>query len=188
MIALAGLALAAPPEPLPEPRVEVALRGVVERWNDPAIASVYKSGTWLGALGLVVPIAGPVGVDAEVGFSRVSAASGGSFEIAPLSLLAEGTAKFGLARGFVGLGPAWTAFTERAGAQVVDGARLSLEARVGVRVDTRLVDPPSPPATGGPVRRVSLEVAFARRSELPSKAPGFALGAWRGTVGLGVAF
>jgi hypothetical protein len=89
--------------------------------------------------------------------------------------------------GYLGIGPTWTAFSEKPtapSADVVQGARIGAEVRGGLRADTGLVDPPMPPATAGPVRRLELEVYLARRSDLPG-GKGLQLGAWRGCVGLG---
>jgi hypothetical protein len=183
----AALALA-PPAP-PEPALRVMLRGQTERWNDPSIAAIYGSGAWQGAVGLVIPVWGPLSVDLEGGFAR-KRGSGSKLELTPLSGLVEATAPFGVVEGFVGLGPTWTAFTETGGTQrVVSGARVAGEIRLGLRADTSLVIPPAPPARGGPIRRVDVEFYVARRSEWPKKDDsGFQLGAWRASVGLGLAF
>jgi hypothetical protein len=194
MIWLLGPAFAAPPIPEPpeEPGVQLVIRGLVEQWNDPAIAAVYKSGTWLGGIGVVAPVVGPLSVDLEASFRRMTA-DASTFEVFPLSGVVELGGKLGdRADGFVGVGPTWTGFSEKptdAPAELVQGARLGGELRAGLRVDTGLVDPPMPPATGGPVRRVNLEVYLARRSGLPGgPADGLQLGAWRGCVGLGLGF
>lgn len=176
-----------PPEPTtPQRDVHLVARGLVERWNDPAIATVYKSGTWLGAIGVAVDVIGPIGLDVEAGFGRLRA-EGSSFEIAPLSALVSFTAPLGRVDAYAALGPAWTVFTETGGATAVDGARLAGELRGGVRIDTGLIQPARPPAPA-PVRALELEVYLARRSELPGGATGLHLGAWRGSVGLGVVF
>ena len=190
-----GTALAAPPVPEPpeKPGVQVVIRGLVEQWNDPAIAAVYKSGTWLGGIGVVAPVIGPVSVDLEASFRRLQG-EGSTFEVFPLSGVVEvgGPLGGGRADGFVGLGPTWTGFSEKpteAPVDLVQGARLGAELRAGLRLDTGLVDPPMPPATGGPVRRLNLEIYLARRSGLPGgPTDGLQLGAWRGCVGLGLGF
>ena len=189
MIALVASAFAAVPASIPRedpPRstLAVGLRGAAERWSDPAIGQVYKSGSWFGGIGVVGRFGPLLGVDAEATFARLDG-EGTTLELAPLSLLGEVRCPFGASEGFVGLGPTWTSFVEKASeGRVVTGARLAGELRLGLRVDTGLVHPPMPPADGGPVRKVEFEFAVGRRSELPSSAPGFALGAWRGTVGL----
>lgn len=186
-------ALAADPAAEPEKRerhVTVVARGLVERWNDPAIATVYESGTWLGGLGVVVPFVGPLAVDAEISFSRLKA-NGTTLELAPLSAIVELGLPIGAATGFVGLGPALVVFTERserAGLLAIDGARFTLEARGGIRVDTGLVDPPMAPAPSGPIHRLDVELYVARRNELPIDDEGFVLGAWRASLGLGLVF
>jgi hypothetical protein len=174
------------PEEAPRSEVHLILRGVVERWNDPAITTVYRSGTWLAGAGLVVDLLGPLGVDVEVGFGRLQGEQA-TLEIAPLSALIELTAPLGRADGFLAAGPAWTVFTESGGGDVVDGARISAELRGGVRVDTGLVQPPAAPAPST-FDRMELELYFARRAELPGPGRGLQLGAWRASVGLGVVF
>jgi hypothetical protein len=189
MIALLSSAFAGPlpgEAPSDPSGVRVVLRGLVESWDDPALSAVYSSGTWLGGLGVVVPVWGPVLVDVEASFRRLE--SGGStFEIAPLSALVEFGPRKGTVEPYAGLGPTWTAFTESAGDSSVQGARLAAELRGGLRVDTGLVRPPMPPAGDGPVRALEIELYLARRVSLPG-GEGFALGAWRGSLGVAVAF
>lgn len=189
-----SLALAAPEEARPSPGVRLAVRGLVERYNDPALASVYKSGIWLSGLGLAVPLLGPLGVDLEGGFGRMRA-EGSTFEIAPLSGLL--TLSFPLGGpdrrvdGFLGAGPAWTMFGERIEGSTegsIQGARIAGELRFGLRIDTGLIDPPSPPAPPGLLQRLELECYAARRAQFPSDAEGLLLGAWRGSLGIGLVF
>ncbi len=189
MIALlAPAALAAEPEPPARRPVMLVLRGSTERWSDPAIATVYKSGAWMAGVGVVTPVIGPVGVDVEFAFTRLEG-GGATLELAPLSALVELTGRMGAVDLFGGIGPTWTLFTERGtGLETVDGARIAGEVRGGLRADTGLVDPPSPPAPAGLVKAVVLEVYVARRSELFGPEGGLALGAWRASVGLGGAF
>lgn len=186
---LSLMALAAPAEK-PERHVTVVARGLVERWNDPSIATVYKSGTWLGGLGVVAPVVGPLGLDIELAFARL-AGTNTSFEVAPLSALVELSAPLGSITGFVGLGPSLTVFTERSerpGVSVVDGARIAGEIRGGLRIDTGLVDPPMAPAPSGPLQRLDVELYVGRRTQLPGGPPGLLLGAWRASLGLGLVF
>ncbi len=183
---LVTAALAADGDKEREPILVIG-RGLIERWNDPAIATVYKSGAWLGGLGLVTPIIGPVAVDVEIGFARLKAGEA-TLELVPLSGLVEGFAPLGPVQGFAGLGPTWTGFTEVGGDEAVDGARIAAELRAGVRVDTQFVDPPAPPAPAGPIRALMLEINVGRRFEFPGSPPkGFHLGAWRACIGLGAA-
>ncbi|MEZ4239386.1 MAG: hypothetical protein R3F59_25165 [Myxococcota bacterium] len=192
-LGISGSAAAGTPPPTeapPPPKAEIHLlaRGMIERWNDPSIATAYKAGTWLAGAGLVFDLLGPLGVDVEAGYSRLQGQGDAQLEVAPLSMLVELTAPLGRADAFLGAGPAWTVFTETGGPKAIDGARLSAEIRGGVRIDTGLIQPAAPPAPA-PVRRMEVELAFARRAELPGGPPkGLHLGAWRATVGLGVVF
>jgi hypothetical protein len=197
MLVWSSLALAAPDPARPgaapaedEPGVQLVLRGLVEHWNEPALSAVYKSGTWLGGLGLVVPVVGPLGLDLELGFGRLKG-TGSTMELAPLSALVELGAPMGRLDGFVGVGPAWTVFGERVEGSTegaVQGARIAAELRAGLRLDTGLVDPPSPPTPQGLLQALQLEVYVARRAQMPGEAEGLQLGAWRGSVGLGMEF
>jgi len=69
---------------------------------------------------------------------------------------------------------------------VIRGARPSWEARAGVRIDTGLIQPPNPPAPGGPIRALDVEIYVARR--FTTKGTGFNLNTWRASVGLGMRF
>lgn len=190
MITLVSVALAASPLPgeaTTDPSgVRVVLRGLVEQWDDPAIGSVYKSGTWLGGVGIVVPIYGPVLFDAEASFKRLTGAAS-TFEIAPLSALIEIGPRYGMIEPYFGAGPTWTVFSESGAPVNVQGAKIAAEARAGLRIDTGLVRPPMPPASDGPVRAVEIELYFGRRFTLPG-GTGLSLEAWRGGLGFGVSF
>ncbi len=67
---------------------------------------------------------------------------------------------------------------------VVRGARLGLEARTRVAIDTGLFEPSRIPGIAGP-SGLDVELFAARRFTRPG-APGLQLGAWR--LGVGVAF
>lgn len=185
---IAWLAVAALAGDAEQPRerrtVDVVLRGMVERWEDPSLSAVYASGVWAGGAGLVAPIVGPLDVDVELAFARLKG-EGTTFEIAPLSLLPEIGAPLGPVRGFLGVGPTWTVFGEREdeGLRGVTGARIAAEVRAGLRADTGLVHAPMAPANAGPVRRIDVEIYVGRRSQL-SGGDGFHLGAWRASAGL----
>src|SRR4051812_37519617 len=109
------LSLSALASPIPEapekPGVQLVIRGLVEQWNEPAISAVYKSGTWLGGIGVVAPVVGPVAVDLEASFRRLTGTSS-TLEMAPLSGLVELNGALGAASGFLGVGPTWTAYSE----------------------------------------------------------------------------
>ncbi|MCA9493238.1 MAG: hypothetical protein KC621_25075 [Myxococcales bacterium] len=179
--ALAGDVAEPPRERRP---VDVVLRGMIERWEDPALATVYASGVWAGGAGLVAPVIGPIDLDVELAFARLKG-EGTTFEVAPLSLMPEIGAPMGPVRGYLGLGPTWTVFGERVddGSRSVTGARIAAELRAGLRADTGLVRPPMAPANAGPVRRIDVEIYVGRRSQL-SGGDGFHLGAWRASAGL----
>lgn len=196
----AELAFAAPQET----DVRIALRGIAEHWADPAIGSVYRTGGFIGGIGVIAPIYGPIGLDIEGGYKRMQhgddgqdeAETGAStdhgthplLELVPISLLVE--YRFELdesLHAFAALGPTFTAFTERhstdaAGLGVTRGARLAAELRTGIRVDTGLVEPPAAPAPS-PIDALELEVYGARRLQRPG-VDGFDLSAWRGSIGL----
>lgn len=173
----------------------IVARGVAEAWGDPAIGSVYRTGALMGAVGVVVPIAGPISIDVEAAYRRMDARIGDGdhvFQLLPITLLGEFTfpAKEVPIDPFVGLGFAMASFSERHpanadGLTITRGARPSLELRAGIRLDLGLVHPPMPPARSV-VQRVDLEVFGARRAQRPGAA-GFDLAAWRGGLGLAIA-
>lgn len=166
--------------------IRVVARGLVESWDDPAVATVYRSGGWLGGIGIVTPVFGPVLLDLEVSFRRLSSESG-TLEIAPLSALVEVGPRRGEVEPYLGLGPTWTVFSESAAGEAVQGAKVAGEMRGGLRIDTGMVRPPMPPASDGPVKALEIELYFARRLTMPGNT-GLALGAWRAGLGIGVAF
>jgi hypothetical protein len=198
----------APREP-PEPTVRVSLRGVAETWDDSAIGSVYRTGMFAPGAAVGIPLTGPVSLELEGAYRRIkprdgtaSAGLDARMEVVPLVL----TADIALKRApmwtwSAGVGPSLTVFSERhpenvaltqpetpedgaAGNQVIRGARLGLEARTRVAVDTGLFEPSRIPGMAGP-SGLDIEILAARRFTRPG-APGMQLGAWR--LGVGVAF
>jgi hypothetical protein len=193
---------AAPPaapdeEAVAKPDVLVAVRAVAETWSDAGIGTFYATGGLLGAIGVVVPFSNTLRLDVEVGYRRMYRDDGADepddtyrFEVVPISLVPEWTfvGKEGPVDGFVGVGPSFAGFREHAppsveGIGVVSGAKLSLELRAGLRIDTHLVQARMAPTS--PVRGVDVEIYGARRFQLPG-GKGFDLDAWRGGIGVGV--
>jgi len=194
----AAAAPAVPVPPKPEkPRPMVVGRAIAEAWSDPAIGTVYASGGILSGLGAVIPITRTIGVDVEVGYRRLHTDEGAAetddtflLEVLPISGLAEFTlaSKTSALDGFVGVGPSFAGFREHhppnaEGFGITRGAKLSLELRAGLRIDTGLVQPRMAP--GSPVRGLDVELYGARRFQVPG-GKGFDLDAWRGGLGLGV--
>jgi len=173
--------------------VRVGLRGVAEQWADPALATVYRSGAPIAALGLGVPLSRHASLEVEVGYRKLKSDAGDalSFEIVPVSVLGEWAFGGGAARPFVSFGPTMTAFVEQHdpfpdGLAATSGQRLAVEARLGVRVDTGLVRPVNPPATS-PVKAVDLELYVGRRQSRPiGGRTGLDLAAWRVALGIAV--
>ncbi len=184
-------------EPLPPADTLVSVRAVAETWSDPAIGTLYATGGLLGAVAVVVPISRKLRLDVEAGYRRMYRDDGAEepddthrFEVVPISILPELTF-VGRDRpldGFVGLGPSFAGFREHApanaeGVGVIRGAKFSLEARAGLRIDTGLIQERMGPTS--PVRGVDVELYGARRLQLPG-GKGFDLDAWRGGLGVGV--
>jgi len=196
-------ALAAPPPPpweepvVPEPTVRLALRGLIETWEDGSLGTVYKTGMVAPGVGAVVPITGRLALDLEGGYRKIRPRDEGldaSVELIPMAA----TVQFDLIRDpgwswFAGVGPSLMVFSERHpqnkaggvdGAQVVRGARLGVDVRTGARIDTGLIQPSRIPGIKRP-SGLDLEFTGARRFTRPG-LEGFNLGAWR--LGVGVAF
>jgi len=184
-------------EPLPPADTLVSVRAIAETWSDPAIGTLYATGGLLGAVAVVVPLSTRLRLDVEVGYRRMYQDDGAEepddtyrFEVVPISILPEFTF-VGRERpldGFVGLGPSFAGFREHApanaeGVGVTRGAKFSLEARAGLRIDTGLIQERMGPTS--PVRGVDVELYGARRLQLPG-GKGFDLDAWRGGLGVGV--
>jgi hypothetical protein len=184
-------------EPLPPVDTLVSIRAVAETWSDPAIGTLYATGGLLGAVGVVVPLSKRLRLDVEAGYRRMYQDDGAEepddtyrFEVVPISIVPEFTF-VGRERpldGFVGLGPSFAGFREHApanvdGLGVTRGAKFSLEARAGLRIDTGLIQERMAPTS--PVRGVDVELYGARRLQLPGDN-GFDLDAWRGGLGVGV--
>ena len=189
-------------ESVEPPTFRLMVRGVVEQWNEPAIATVYQQGGLMGGLGVVVPIWDDLSLDVEFVYRRfpqgggsvADGATGYQLQILPISFVLE--YKFALngpMHGFAGWGPAYTVFsedaiTEDSGLSVISGARLASEIRMGIRVDTGLITPLHSSLPQGGVQALELEVYGSRRMQLPRSVERLDLGAWRGCLGLGLRF
>ncbi len=185
-------AVAATPEPAPEtPRI--VLRGVAETWDDTAIGTVYRTGALCGGAALVLPLADGFGFDIGFTYKRLGTIDDlpdAKFEILPIDIVAEyvfagpDNRPYDI---FAGLGPSLVVFSEQHPSnkrgKVVRGTRFAIEGMVGIRIDTGLIEPRMAPAPRG-LDGIEIEVFGARRTQFPAK--GFALGAWRG--GLGIVF
>ena len=198
-----------PREP-PEPTVHIALRGLAETWDDSSIGTVYRTGMFAPGAAIGLPITGPISVEIEGAYRRIKPRDGTAsdgldarMEVVPLVL----TADFALKRAprwtwSAGLGPSLTVFAERhpenvaltvpedpttgaEGTNVVRGARLGLEARTRVAIDTGIFEPETIPGVSSGPSGLDVEIIAARRFTRPG-APGLQLGAWR--LGVGVAF
>jgi len=182
-----------PPEP-EAPSLRLGIRGVAEQWNEPALASVYQAGAPIGAVSIGLPLAGSLWLDVEVGYRRLNSADDEelSFHLIPASVLAQWSFGHGSAQPFIAAGPTITAFQEQYAATAeglgsIGGARLAGELRLGLRVDTGLVQPRRAPAPN-PVKDVGIELYVARRQAGPiGGRTGFDLGAWRAALGLSLA-
>jgi len=183
--------VAATPE---EPRLapKIALRGVAETWDDTSIGTVYRTGALSGGAGLVLPFSPKLAVNVGFTYKRLNTLTeipNAKFEVLPINMSVEYW--FGNAGQpwdvFVGLGPSLIVYSERHPSnkkgKLVRGTRIAAEASVGIRIDTGLIEPRMAPAPRG-LDGIELEIFGARRTQLP--AQGFALGAWRG--GLGIVF
>jgi hypothetical protein len=226
LLLLARLGLAQDPEPAPPPDpdpdapkelpkalqerdappdVRIVLRGVLETWSDPYVASRFRSGGPGMALGAVIPIIGPLAVDAEISYQRMKGDGEGVFQLMPVSLLAEFRWTPSPDRGlelFGALGPHFTMWSEsgqdpdymrslqedpeQPPASVLRGMRPGVELRLGTRVTLGWMQPSLAPAPKSPLKDVELEIHVARRFAPTSS--GFNLNAWRAGVGLALVF
>jgi len=69
---------------------------------------------------------------------------------------------------------------------VVSGMRPSVETRLGLRIDSGLIQAPAAPARAGPVTGLEFEIYAARR--FTSTKTGFNLNTWRACIGMGLRF
>ena len=69
---------------------------------------------------------------------------------------------------------------------VINGARPSVEARAGIRIDPGFVQPPMAPSRGGALTGVEIELYAARR--FTSTGSGFNFNTWRLCMGVGLRF
>lgn len=204
LILLTELAIASPP---PDLDARIALRGIAEQWSEPAIASVYRSGMMLGGAAVVLPVPTvPLGAGLELGYLRMEHGDEGPtteeqaesgtldygetpvLELVPVSVLIEWYLVDAPAwQAYLAAGPTLTSFTERYGdadgaVEATSGARIAAEVRMGLRIDTGLIDPPAAPASS-PIEALEIEIYGGRRAQRPG-AEGFDLSAWRGAIGL----
>jgi len=191
------------------PEMRLVLRGVAENWADEAVGSLYRTGALAGGAALVLPVWKRFMIDIEFTYKRMpmGARAGGealenttssdyTFEFLPFSVLAE--MKLGeddaLMHTFVGLGPALATFSERhapndEGLSMTTGGKICVETRVGVRVDTGLIQPSLSGMSVGGLSAIELEVFAGRRFQRPAAAgSGFNLSGWRGGLGLALLF
>ena len=199
MIAIAlslASALAAPVESPPPSNVRIVARGVIEAWTrDPALDEVFGHGGPFGALGVVVPVAGPAALSIEGSYGRFFAGddpAGAALVLTPVSLMAEIQLGEPEVQGYVDLGLSFVSFAEEGGAS---GTRVMGELRGGVRINTGLIVPSMAPAPS-PVRALELELSGGRRVRSPGRLnrygdepealTGFNFNAWQLVVGLGV--
>lgn len=182
--------------------VRLCVRGVGEAWQDPSLTRIYRNSLFSGGVGAVIPLHTFVALDIEATYKRQAGvevfaedgeASGiaSAFEIVPLTLAVEG--RWPLQGGgelFLGVGPGLTVFTEQHsirtdnGQVSTQGMKVNMDTRIGVRVDSGLVQPSMAPVKTREIRGVDLEFFIGRRWQFGTT--GFDLSAWRG--GLGFAF
>lgn len=218
MLVLLSLSLALAADPSTEPEgpgalrersapdgVRIVPRLVVEMWNDPYLASRFRSGGPGAALGAVIPVVGPFAVDVELGYQRIKGENDGILQMMPLSVLAEARWVPDSGHGlelFTGVGPTLTSWSEsaqdpawmgelqddpdRPPPTVLRGARPGVELRVGSRIDLGWVQPSLAPAPSSAVTSYELEIHLARRFAPTSS--GFDLNTWRAGLGLALVF
>ena len=189
------------------PEIRLVLRGVAENWADEAVGSLYRTGALASGAALVLPVWNRLMLDIEFTYKRMpmGVRAGGeslesatspdyTFEFLPFSILAE--MKLGeddaLMHSFIGVGPTLATFSERhpandEGLSMTTGGKICVETRVGVRIDTGLIQPMMSGMSVGGLSAIELEVFAGRRFQKPAAAgSGFNLSGWRG--GLGLAF
>lgn len=117
LLVLLELSALAQDEPQAPDGVRVALRATAETWRDEDLATVYRQGTLVGGVGLVVPVQRWVLVDLDAGFRSVPPRTEGdeshAFKLYPISLLAEVRYPDRAdVMWYAGLGPSLTLFSD----------------------------------------------------------------------------
>jgi hypothetical protein len=179
--------------------VRIALRGVGEVWQDNSISRIYRGSTFLGAVGIVLPIHTYVVLDIEGGFKRVAgvevnaftserSAVESVFETVPFVFDVEGRLPLQGGELYFGVGPTVTVFTEEhslrldTGLVTTQGIKIGMDTRLGLRFETNLVRPSLAPGNRSAISGVDLEFWMGRRWQFGQE--GFDLSAWRGGAGL----
>jgi hypothetical protein len=203
LLFIIGAALAAEPG---DSGVRIAARATGESLSDPWISDVYRPSLFTGGLGMVIPIREEVQLEIEGSYVRMAGqerleSDGGessveeTLELIPISAL--GAWRFPLGRGelFVGAGPALVSFKalhspneDNEDVSATVGAKLGLEMRVGMRLDTGMIRPPIAPVSGRPAQALEFEIYAGRRHQLHLSGEGYDLGAWRAAAGLALRF
>ena len=169
LISMASAQVAYPTLPVPggpDPNEEdqdllLGIHGVAEVWSDAAIATVYRSSVFTGALTATWQFHRFLAADIEVSYVRTPGLQGQRFEMTPIAADLSAWTKMGNVELFGGIGPALVPWSDK-GTDLRSGTKIGMDTRVGLRVATAFYTPPDyPPAT---MERVDLEIFVGRRS------------------------
>ncbi len=191
------------PTLIDEEGIRLGVRAIVETWEEPELQNRFGTSRGVMAgLNLGIPLHEFLVVDIELGFKRLmetidenGESSGDVMDLLPMSLQAQGRLGLG-SQGeiFLGLGPTLTPFRHSHPGTVnalnddtaTNGVKLAGEIRLGLRIDTGLIQPARAPGMGRQFKAVDFEGYVGRRFQIHPRGEGYDLAAWR--LGLGLSF
>jgi len=157
-------------------------RALGEVWQDPSLATVYKSSGFGVAGSFSWRPHALLSLDGEVGFVRMTGEAEQSIQMVPMSLDICARAQREEMELFVGAGPALVPFTDQ-GLHMVTGTKMGLDVQAGVRFATDLVNPSL--SSTSPVQRVDAEIFIGRRQHFAmGELARLDMSAWRMGLGL----
>ncbi|MFH1469875.1 MAG: hypothetical protein ABIO70_36160 [Pseudomonadota bacterium] len=183
-------------DPPPEIGLRIGGRGLGEVWQDASLIQVYRSSRFTGSGVVSYRVWCFLSADLEVGYER----QGGvvvdsetlregvnptSFELIPISAMAEASRRLGDLDVFAAVGCAITPYTETRPGDTVTGTKFGAAFQLGARLDTKLAQPSWRSGDDARLQAVEFEVFVGRRQhQLFGVGSGLDLSAWRFGAGL----
>jgi len=156
-------------------------RAVAEVWQDPNLATVYRSASLGVEGGFSWRPHSWLSLDGDAGVIRMTGEEEQAIELIPMSLGVYARSQREESELFFGVGAALVPFSDQGNA-VITGSKLGLDVQMGVRLATDLINPSL--SSTSPVQRADWEITVGRRQHMTGEIPGLDLSAWRIGVGL----